>query len=885
MANKRRVILATLTSIILLSGFIVTYNCVFRASPAKADGAIGTGGTGSSTNQTNCATQTVGRCHGGGWTWHATSSDSVQIAGSSGSGYNFPGGTITGCGSVGGYWVSSWFRKGDPNDIVGIAKNSQWAPSGPYTYNANAASLSTVYQEFTKAVALGVPGSGTPWADVGWFCASNPNCVEECPEDDPNCVECPKPDPDPRPTPDPASGDGHFWSQSKVAAVAGGDIIAGIEATTDIDGKAEIMFSTDQPSVQIQFQHNLGFNGIPPHSGHNHVTDIYGSAVTDYDITMTQTGGANSTEKTGNFSSPVTGTGSTNQYDSPITVNLQPGETKKVCQTITYHKKNFNIPIVATTPKHGPRVGTPPNDHWAWEEDQHEFGATYLSGSGNSYVCATVTRPAEPSGSGPQSTGTADSTIMFTGEDASISWDTYATSYLTRRLLEWDAITYLVPVNENRWENLTTGTLGEESFLNIGGLRRNIFNPCRWYRGRGNVIACTTSGSGEHENFTHSDTDEMIKTHSYNSQKQVLVPDNVGYKYCNSFGYHYRYYYYSSNSGWHPYNPDYWNVYDATCRTIAKKPSTTIWNGSLMTSGGTKATPAYRYDSANFGETANNQARTLYGSWSEFLAVVGQNTQGVASGSNLSIGSKRGGRDICNNSLAASNSTLTIANTSCGELGYSGIQNNSTYVTRLDTYLKSGASNASHYYNVPNTDDLRNKLSAEGISIDNINKTIVVHTSDDFNITQNIKTNLGPYDSIYQIPQVIIFADGNVNISSTVTEIDAWIITPNGTVNTCSDFAQGVTEADAVGRRYDICTNQLVFNGPVLAKNLNLRRSFGSDPMIGHRVGTFNAPSLKEAAGEIFNLRSDVYLWGYAQAGRYDSSYTESYTRELAPRY
>lgn len=41
----------------------------------------------------------------------------------------------------------------------------------------------------------------------------------------------------------------------------------------------------------------------------------------------------------------------------------------------------------------------------------------------------------------------------------------------------------------------------------------------------------------------------------------------------------------------------------------------------------------------------------------------------------------------------------------------------------------------------------------------------------------------------------------------------------------------------------------------------------------------------KQSPAEVFNLRMDNYLWAYAQAGRYDSSYTESYSRELAPRY
>lgn len=77
-----------------------------------------------------------------------------------------------------------------------------------------------------------------------------------------------------------------------------------------------------------------------------------------------------------------------------------------------------------------------------------------------------------------------------------------------------------------------------------------------------------------------------------------------------------------------------------------------------------------------------------------------------------------------------------------------------------------------------------------------------------------------------------------------------------------------------------------------MADDLKLYRSFGSDIITTDRVGTFNylgsigsSNAEKYNAAEVFNLRADVYLWAYAQAGRYDSSYTESYSRELAPRY
>lgn len=167
--------------------------------------------------------------------------------------------------------------------------------------------------------------------------------------------------------------------------------------------------------------------------------------------------------------------------------------------------------------------------------------------------------------------------------------------------------------------------------------------------------------------------------------------------------------------------------------------------------------------------------------------------------------------------------------------------------------------------------------------MNNVSNTQILTHNGDLKITGNITTNPGAYNSIYHVPQVVIFVHGNLEIASDVTRIDAWLIV-DGKINTCSDFTYGSTEADAVNRLRDTCNKQLVFNGPVLANGLTLNRSFGSDPLVT-RTGTFGALPAKYNAGEIFNLRMDTYLWAYAQAGRYASSYTESYSRELAPRY
>ena len=87
-----------------------------------------------------------------------------------------------------------------------------------------------------------------------------------------------------------------------------------------------------------------------------------------------------------------------------------------------------------------------------------------------------------------------------------------------------------------------------------------------------------------------------------------------------------------------------------------------------------------------------------------------------------------------------------------------------------------------------------------------------------------------------------------------------------------------------------------MINGPIIADGMITNRSYGSDPdkkSSPNYGGGDNMPAnayndehmQRYTPAEIFNLRADNYLWAYAQAGRYDSSYTEAYTRELAPRY
>ncbi len=682
-----------------------------------------------------------------------------------------------------------------------------------------------VHAHFKLAELHGV--TSTTWENTAWFCY-DPEWEPPC---DPNVEEC-------EPEPESESGNGYFWSTSKVEAVSGGDVPSGIEALSEEDGEAEIKFSTDQASVNIKFTHNMGYTSTTEFSDNDQVDDTE----TEWTVYQSDSSGSlgNSVESDKKFTAEGGKTkAATAVKDSPqVTVSLEAGQTKTVCQTIVYEPKY----ITYTKTSHAAT---------ATDEAYDEYTDPTGSGSGRSSVCATITRPSIPdSGDGTDGTGSTSSNIMFAGEQAEISWNVSGNNTDTRRLREWEAVVYRIPVNIAHSASLYTGSKGAQN-----GNQPN--SACSWYKSHDYcAILNGRNGSfGENGN-----------SHSYNESASIVVPDTVGYKYCNSFGYRYEYWWYSSSGGgWHK-DKSYWRVHDSACRTIAKKPSVAIWNGGVMTAGGVTTSSASRFDNAVMGkESSDGGTKTLFGSWTEYLGVIGRNVNSFASGSSFAIGSKNLSAPK-SNPLSINNSPLTIANKN--RLGSSGVLNNSTYFTRLTTFLESRADRPGG-----------NTLSA----MDNVPDTRILRYDGNLKIIGNITTNPGNYNSIYNIPQVVIFVHGNLEIASNVTRIDAWLIV-DGKINTCGEFEPGVTEADAIARLRDTCNSQLVFNGPVLAKSMDLRRSFGSDPLVT-RHGTFGSASNKHAAGEVFNLRADTYLWAYAQAGRYDSSYTESYSRELAPRY
>ena len=116
-----------------------------------------------------------------------------------------------------------------------------------------------------------------------------------------------------------------------------------------------------------------------------------------------------------------------------------------------------------------------------------------------------------------------------------------------------------------------------------------------------------------------------------------------------------------------------WNISNAVCRTIAKKPSFQVWNGSIYTEG-------------EINTSTTELGGRRFGSWADYSIIAGKNNNQMASGAMFGYGSlaysfPSGGMDEKSsdeNTLAKMASPQTISNTS-SPTGNSNINTSSSY--------------------------------------------------------------------------------------------------------------------------------------------------------------------------------------------------------------
>lgn len=702
-----------------------------------------------------------------------------------------------------------------------------------------------------------------------------------------------------------------FWATSSVQVPNASAQLGGYDPgkqTSDKDAAVGLKVSTDSDSLQFTLSHNMDFdwakwdsnmwrywNGCISTNADGSCNGdwVYVGSPTNLSYELTgDTGGVvennndeDATYKAGTDKDTDNGGEEVSTHTYTIS-GLEKGKTYKVCHKINYSPKTYTTPMWESLKWAGATTlwdtyfdHTLVFDHW-------NYGAPQAGNdSEDSEACIEITRPADPPEGGdpdpygPKNGGDSASDIMYAGEHTNVSWNVTAKSVPTRRVIERKAVGFVVKSNVENASALA-GTIG----------KRINSDPCTYFGNQlggsdklisYNGATCSDfNGSYEWTNYPAE-----YKEYPYNQVADIAVPDDVGGKYCNSYGYRWGYWWgvAKANTGneltdniasWvYISDKDYWTNYSATCRTIAKKPSFAVWNGSLFSGAGVSSSTAPRHNEANNGQPTklnNDSEKTTYGSWAEnIVAAQGEVSRFASSGA---YGAGIPGL-VSGNQWDMAWQTITNMGLVAGGnmLGNSGINYNSSYSTRLSAYLKSHATNTDQ--------EAESYGGASGVGDTQILYFNPGGKNGTLTISGNVELANTSGKTIYEMPQVVIYVDGNVKIAPSVTRLDAWIIA-NGNVNTCSDWAEKTTETRSVYRNQNTtCDKRLQINGPVVAKSVTLNRTYGADNL------AYGTSSFKNTSSEVFNLSALSYLWSFAQAGRYDSSYTDAYARELAPRY
>lgn len=685
------------------------------------------------------------------------------------------------------------------------------------------------------------------------------------------------------------------------------------------DNTATASTSTFEDHLTVNFDHTLHYNheGVDQNDMYTN-DEMPTNACTEYIVTRTGNGHSYNDEQydgdvimtTRTESETVTtqtkycisatghsGSKEVSRTDGYEIKNIKKGETVTVCQKITFQPALVNLNRVGVYIDRltGQRVENPTSeqklrlefDHWKYTTvDGGE------SGMGSSTVCVEVTRPPDPARGVFYNTGALSTYPMFAGETSTIGYNLKMRGSDLDRIKEVRVNTFQVKASKPYSSSAVKGNFDES---------RKDIDPCSYYNnkiGTGFLRQGGNCGTILSKNLGESQSTDVSKDLGYS----IYVPNLVGDKYCITAGYHMAHYrkepIYDKVTGaflgWnyiHEY--DYWKNYDAACVPIAKKPTLNLWNGGLFVGeNSVKTSISKRNNLVNPDTFSAVNATTqpqetgeydkAFGSWAEYLTVVGGEVKNFSSGAQFALGSD-------SIDMVTNLSPLTIANTD-NSVGYSGIGNSSVTLERLKNYLLSDDTQSMRHYNL--IDDLINDLDND---VTSPSKILYVNGIVDI---KNPITLSGTYESIYDLPQIVIYARDGINIDPSVDQIDAWLIT-EGTINTCTDFVEGSTTVPGTAASVKdgtlanvTCNNNLTINGPVFAKKVITNRTYGTD---GISNGDENLAmdgdtdssdyDSRAAAAEIFNLSADTYLWAYAQAGRYSSSYNEAYSRELPPRY
>ena len=329
---------------------------------------------------------------------------------------------------------------------------------------------------------------------------------------------------------------------------------------------------------------------------------------------------------------------------------------------------------------------------------------------------------------------------------------------------------------------------------------------------------------------------------------------------------------YPSNSGsdtnLDPDGSGEWACSDEKQFTIAKRPSFQVLGGSIYTAGGIKVSPiAVKKKIA--GETDVPAGGKAFGSWVEQSVLAYGAVNGLASGSAITTSGNQTKTEYCKLvPLSFANYTFSNPNI-CpfyNTTGYFNGNSQSSIATTnannidLDSLINSIKANS----NVAIEEYGNTNHGVDGFTLTSTSGTTIIE-ADNITINNNIiYDNAASYTNLNNIPKLIIYANGagengNINIACGVTQIDAILIAKN-TIDTCSG------------------KDQLAITGQIIAKTINLNRTYGAGPGMG--------PEGSATPAEIINYDASSILWNINTNNEDNyQGLTTVYMRELAPRY
>jgi len=297
-----------------------------------------------------------------------------------------------------------------------------------------------------------------------------------------------------------------------------------------------------------------------------------------------------------------------------------------------------------------------------------------------------------------------------------------------------------------------------------------------------------------------------------------------------------------------------WRYSTIRCSLVLIQPKVAIWGNDLRVGSGFSGMPNAnaRVDAIVARESA---------SWVEYAITAPSSVTGIASQSGAVNGSSDG-QPLWSKLTFANTATPPACPAAFGCFTGTNALGSIPNVRAAVDSMSYGGSTLN--YNV-------GSFSASGIGsiiggatdLGDFNRSVSITSSGTITIDRDIIYNSGVITDEGAIPQLILIGN-NINIAAGVHRVDAWLIAA-GTINTCDGVA--VNQSNL---RSNMCNEQLRINGPVMANQLALNRTY--------------ADASGGQAAETINLRGDAYVWA-SRAARQNGHWQTIYTTELPPRY